>query len=118
MGFVILWICCGIVGVLIARGKGNNELGGGCLGFLLGPIGLLIVFFQSDSSQVHKFKEHVELGKKAEFRKLYEDAKNHYMDAIYHLEKDYKNQSQSEDLSRKFKIIDLYKKIDELNSKV
>jgi len=50
MGFVILWICCGIVGVLIARGKGNNELGGGCLGFILGPIGLLLVFFSSDNS--------------------------------------------------------------------
>jgi hypothetical protein len=40
------------------------------------------------------------------------------MDAIYHLENDYKNLSQKEDSSRKFKIINLYKKIDELNSKV
>jgi len=50
MGFVILWICCGIAGVMIARRKGNNELGGGCLGFILGPIGLLLVFFSSDNS--------------------------------------------------------------------
>jgi hypothetical protein len=40
---------------------------------------------------VHKYKEHKELGEKEEFKGNYSKAIDHYLDAIYYLEKDYKS---------------------------
>jgi hypothetical protein len=49
MTYLIIWICLGIVGAMIADSKGNNGCGGFILGVLLGPIGLLITYFSSDN---------------------------------------------------------------------
>ena len=52
MIYFILWICCGIVSSQISFKKGNSDLWGCFIGFLLGPIGILIVYFDSDNQKV------------------------------------------------------------------
>ncbi|MPL66006.1 hypothetical protein SDC9_11674 [bioreactor metagenome] len=42
MIWVVIWIACGVLGGIIGSSKGRKGLGWG-LGFLLGPIGMLIV---------------------------------------------------------------------------
>jgi hypothetical protein len=49
MVYFIIWIAIGFVAALIARNKGNNSCLGMIVGLLLGPIGLLIVFFLPDN---------------------------------------------------------------------
>lgn len=51
MIYLIIWISLGIVGAMIASGKGNSGCGGFILGVLLGPLGLLISFFSSDNEE-------------------------------------------------------------------
>ena len=46
---VIIWICFGIIGAMIASSKGNSGFGGFLLGILLGPIGILIAYFSSNN---------------------------------------------------------------------
>ena len=46
---VIFWICCGVLGAMIANNKGNSGCVGILLGLILGPIGLLLTFFSSDN---------------------------------------------------------------------
>ena len=41
IGF-ILWLLCGIIGAAITSNKGRGSCSGFALGFLLGPIGLII----------------------------------------------------------------------------
>jgi hypothetical protein len=56
MTFIVIWICLGIVGAMIASSKGNSGCGGFILGVLLGPIGLLITFFSSDDEEAKRQK--------------------------------------------------------------
>lgn len=51
MTYIIIWLCFGIVGSMIASSKGNSGCGGFILGILLGPIGLLISFFSRDNEE-------------------------------------------------------------------
>jgi hypothetical protein len=39
---LVFWIICAVAAALIAGGKGRSSAGFGCLGFILGPIGILI----------------------------------------------------------------------------
>ncbi len=51
-GIFIIWIICGIIGAVIGGNKGRKGEGFG-LGFLLGPIGILIaVFMKPNLKQV------------------------------------------------------------------
>lgn len=40
---LVVWVFCGFIASAIAANKGNDGTSGFCLGFLLGPIGILIV---------------------------------------------------------------------------
>lgn len=52
---LIIWILCGVAGGMILSNKGRSGCGGFALGFLLGPIGLVIALvMQTD----HKELEH------------------------------------------------------------
>jgi hypothetical protein len=52
---LVLWLLCGIAGGIILSNKGRSGCGGFALGFLLGPIGLVIALvMQTD----HKELEH------------------------------------------------------------
>lgn len=44
---LLIWVVFGIIGALIASGKGRSGCGGFALGVLLGPIGVLIVALQA-----------------------------------------------------------------------
>ena len=44
---LILWIACGIAGGIILSNKGRSGCGGFALGFLLGPIGVVITLVMS-----------------------------------------------------------------------
>lgn len=43
MVVVVLWIVCAVAGALLAQERTGEAAGGFLLGFLLGPIGLLII---------------------------------------------------------------------------
>lgn len=51
MIFLIIWIVCGILGAVIGSNKGVGCLGA-ILGFVLGPLGLLIVVVTPDETRV------------------------------------------------------------------
>lgn len=55
--FVIIWILFGVAGGIILANKGRSGCGGFALGFLLGPIGLIIALVMG--------KDHTELDKQA-----------------------------------------------------
>ena len=92
---IILWIGFALlVGVV---GK-NRKIGFGLafiLAIILSPIiGLVIALLsktKKDMKEEHKFLEYKELAKKAEFKGQIDQAIDHYMDSLYHLENDYKN---------------------------
>jgi hypothetical protein len=52
MIWVIIWFICGIIGYQIDFNKGNSGCFGSLLGFLLGPLGLLLIYFSSSNSKV------------------------------------------------------------------
>lgn len=54
---ILFWIGCGIVGSLIANSKGNSGCAGMIIGFLLGPIGLLIALFTPKNEEHLRLKE-------------------------------------------------------------
>jgi hypothetical protein len=43
--FVAIWLICGIAAAVIANSRGGSGVVGFILGFLLGPIGVIISFF-------------------------------------------------------------------------
>lgn len=54
MEWVIVWIICGIAGYVIGKNKGKGTAGF-WLGFLLGPIGLVIsIFMKADTTKVEE----------------------------------------------------------------
>jgi hypothetical protein len=52
MVLLIIWFICGIIGYQIDFNKGNSGCFGSLLGFLLGPLGLLLIYFSSSNSKV------------------------------------------------------------------
>jgi len=52
---LLLWILCGVAGGIILNNKGRSGCGGFALGFLLGPIGLVIALVMSaDQREIEK----------------------------------------------------------------
>lgn len=47
--FLIVWLAFGVVGGILMSNKGRSGCGGFALGFLLGPIGLLIALVMNES---------------------------------------------------------------------
>jgi hypothetical protein len=51
----IIWLLCGIAGGIILSNKGRSGCGGFALGFLLGPIGLVIALvMQTDHKELEQ----------------------------------------------------------------
>jgi uncharacterized membrane protein YeaQ/YmgE (transglycosylase-associated protein family) len=42
MGFIIFWVICGIIATIIATQKGRDGCSWFIIGFLLGPIGVIV----------------------------------------------------------------------------
>ena len=49
--FFIVWLAFGVVGGILMSNKGRSGCGGFALGFLLGPIGLLIALVMKESAE-------------------------------------------------------------------
>ena len=50
---LIIWVLCGVAGGMIMSNKGRSGCGGFALGFLLGPIGLVIALvMQTDHKEL------------------------------------------------------------------
>ena len=80
---------------------------------------LFIVFSNKSKKKIeHKYKEHLELAKKAEYKGELSVSINHYLDTLFHLENDYKHLSKNNDESRKKLILSLKNKVEELKTKV
>lgn len=58
----------------------------------------------------------MELGKKAEYKSQYPEAINHYMNAMYHLENDYKNLNSKREKNRLDHVLNLNSKVEELKN--
>ena len=119
---IILWIGFALlVGVV---GK-NRKIGFGLaflLAIILSPIiGLVIALLsktKKDIKEEHKFLEYNELAKKAEFKGQIDQAIDHYMDSLYHLENDYKNiKNKKLEEGRLNHIKNIKEKIEELKKK-
>ena len=117
--YFIIWI---ILAVLVALLGEKRKLGFGWSLFwsiLLSPvIGLIIVLLSDEKGKGLKFKykEFHEQGEKNEFKGNYKEAISNYMDALYHLENDYKNSrmtKKSNDM-RKNRIEEIKSKIEKI----
>lgn len=115
MEVFILWIGMSLlVGVV---GKDRN-IGFGMAFFwalLLSPIIGIVIALLSDKRQnsvnLHKYKFYLEEAKKAEFKGTVEIAIDNYMDALYHLENDYKVLSKGGEKKRQEIIIEIRNKV-------
>lgn len=71
---------------------------------LLSPlIGIVITLLSEktkNSQNKHKYKHYLEAGKKAEYKGQSEVAIDNYMDALFHLENDYKGMEKTEESKR------------------
>ena len=47
MEFLVVWIICGVVAAIIASAKGSSGCGFAIVGFLLGPLGIIIALVSS-----------------------------------------------------------------------
>lgn len=118
----IIWIILAIlVGIL---GK-DRKIGFGLsffLSIILSPlIGLIIVLISDKSKKVikkQKYKEFKELAEKEEYKENYKKAIDLYMDALYHLEHDYKSVSGKSDEKRIVLVDTLKQKVDDLKLKI
>ncbi|WKK81095.1 hypothetical protein [Marivirga arenosa] len=120
MGYIIAWV---ILALLVGAIGSNRKIGFGMAllwSILLSPlVGLIITLFsesESKSKKIPNYKKHKELGAKAEYKNENEKAIDHYMDALYHLENDYKNKkiSKTQNEKRLQHIEELKKKVSEL----
>ena len=114
----VLWIGLALlVGVV---GK-NRKIGFGMAfisAIILSPIfGIVIALLSKTKKEIeeeYKFKTDLELAKKAEFKGQIDQAIDHYMDSLYHLENDYKNLDQKSEEGRQKHIKNIKDKIEVL----
>ena len=90
---VIFWIGLALLVGVVGKNRKIGFAGAFLLAILLSPIiGLVIALLskpKKDINEEHKFLAYKELAKKAEFKGQIDQAIDHYMDALYHLENDY-----------------------------
>jgi len=118
MEIAFAWILFSVLIGLLGQNRKIGFLGAFLFSLLLSPIiGLIITLF-SDSvqgeSEIHVFKKYIEKAAKAKNKEDYKSAYDNYLDAIYHLEHDYK----APDKSRNDLIISLKKKVNTLKDKI
>lgn len=49
--WVVLWIICGVIAGVIAKEKGGEFMIGLLVGFLLGPLGIVVAFFLGNEKE-------------------------------------------------------------------
>jgi hypothetical protein len=112
------WILFSILIGLLGQNRKIGFWGAFLFSFLLSPIIGLLITIVSDSAQSesekHVFKKYIERAAKAKNKEDYKSAHDNYLDAIYHLEHDYKAPNKS----RMDLIISLKKKVNNLKVKM
>jgi hypothetical protein len=112
------WVLFSILIGLLGQNRKIGFWGAFLFSIFLSPlIGLIITLFSDNAfseKEKHVFKKYVELAEKAQNRQDFKAAQDNYLDAIYHLEHDYK----SFDQSRIDLIISLKKKVEKLKAKL
>lgn len=58
---VMIWLLCGVFGAVTLSGKGGSGLGGFALGFIFGPIGVIITLMMRGDPAA-KARQQVSLG--------------------------------------------------------
>lgn len=114
------WI---ILAILVGTLGNKRKIGFGWAVFwslLLSPVIGFIIVLLSDENKKAKYKEHKELGGKAEFKGHLKEALDHYLDSLYHLENDYKNSRLGKKLEekRKEEIEEISLRIEVIQSKI
>jgi hypothetical protein len=86
---------------------------------VFGLAGLVFIGFSLSvgGKNEHVYKAHQELAQKAEYKGKNNEAIDHYQDALYHLENDYKNMRGSTEASRHRLVEKLKAKVEELKMK-
>ncbi|RIV79579.1 zinc ribbon domain-containing protein [Pelagerythrobacter aerophilus] len=55
MEFLLIWAVCGAAAYAVANSKGRSGCAWGLIGFLLGPLGLLVAFVMpADTSRIER----------------------------------------------------------------
>ena len=112
------WILFSVLIGLLGQNRKIGFWGAFLFSLILSPIiGLLITIFSNSAqseSEKHVFKKYIEKAAKAKNKEDYKSAHDNYLDAIYHLEHDYKAPNKS----RKDLIISLKKKVNSLKDKM
>ncbi|MDP9317090.1 MAG: hypothetical protein M3R24_40595 [Chloroflexota bacterium] len=57
MGFVMLWLICGFICMVIAQNKGTGACGGFIVGALLGPLGIILALVVKPNTQAVEYKQ-------------------------------------------------------------
>lgn len=114
IAWILLSLLIGLVGKDRKIGYGMTVLW--CV--LLSPIiGLIIALLSPSKKSAQKtppkHREMREMGEKAEFRGDYKEAHKYYMDSLYHLQNDYKNQKLTKQLEQRRQTF-----VEELNHKI
>lgn len=79
--------------------------------------GLLMTIFggsKNNATTIHKFQQYEEKANRAEYKGNISEAIDNYMDALYHLETDYKNLSKPMEENRRQKVDELKIKVSQL----
>ena len=112
LGWILFAVLVGLVGSGRKIGFGMSLL----WSVLLSPIiGLIIVLLSPNGKEIeaHRYKHYLELARKAKYKGNIEKAIDHYQDAMYHLENDYKTPNKE----RSALIIQLKGIVDRLKDK-
>ena len=123
VGYLLIWVFICLLVSLLGRNKKVGFWGAFLWSFFLSPIVGAIVASLSPTSiqteyEIHKWKEFVEKGKKAEYKEQFKEAIDFYMDALYHLENDYSNLNEKLNNSRMNLVVTYKSKVEELKSKL
>jgi uncharacterized membrane-anchored protein YhcB (DUF1043 family) len=123
VGYLLIWVFICLLVSLLGRNKKVGFWGAFLWSFFLSPIVGAIVASLSPTSiqteyEIHKWKEFVEKGKKAEYKEQFKEAIDFYMDALYHLENDYSNLNKKLNNSRMNLVVTYKSKVEELKSKL
>lgn len=50
MGYLLIWVVCGLIAMSIYKGKGRSSTSGFLAGFFLGPLGIVLALLSSSSA--------------------------------------------------------------------
>lgn len=118
----VLWIGLSLLVGVVGQ---NRKIGFGwafACAIILSPIIGVVIALMSPSlkqlKEAHIFASHQELARKAEYKGQFEQAIDHYQDALYHLENDYQNLTTKDNLNRLSLIQVLKEKVQDLRGKI